>query len=68
MALLFGTGVGADLAGKDGKCNTFIGSPYWLAPEVIMAMEDGLYRQVSSLPPTAAKPMEKRRLMGSWLS
>lgn len=31
-------GASADLVGRDGKCNTFIGSPYWLAPEVIMAM------------------------------
>eukprot|EP00730_Choanoeca_flexa_P006278 TRINITY_DN12124_c0_g1_i6.p1 TRINITY_DN12124_c0_g1~~TRINITY_DN12124_c0_g1_i6.p1 ORF type:complete len:865 (+),score=247.45 TRINITY_DN12124_c0_g1_i6:170-2764(+) len=36
-------GVSADLVGREGKCNTFTGSPYWMAPEVIMAMEDGVY-------------------------
>ncbi|EDQ90751.1 uncharacterized protein MONBRDRAFT_18575, partial [Monosiga brevicollis MX1] len=34
---------GADLSKKDGRCNSFVGSPYWIAPEVIMAMDTGTY-------------------------
>eukprot|EP01147_Barroeca_monosierra_P001070 gene1070-4301_t len=36
-------GASADVATRDGRANTFIGSPYWLAPEVIMAMDTGTY-------------------------
>ncbi|EGD83328.1 STE/STE20/TAO protein kinase [Salpingoeca rosetta] len=36
-------GASADVANTEGRANTFIGSPYWLAPEVILAMETGTY-------------------------
>jgi serine/threonine protein kinase len=36
-------GVSAQLATTESRCHTFVGSPYWIAPEVIMAMEDSDY-------------------------
>jgi serine/threonine protein kinase len=33
-------GVSAQLAGKNGKRNTFVGTPQWMAPE---ALSGGLY-------------------------
>eukprot|EP00043_Microstomoeca_roanoka_P010707 m.101539 g.101539 ORF g.101539 m.101539 type:complete len:836 (+) comp14981_c0_seq1:109-2616(+) len=36
-------GASADVSDRDDRANTFIGSPYWLAPEVIMAMDTGTY-------------------------
>ena len=35
-------GIGSCLA-ETGKANTFVGSPFWMAPEVVMAMETGTY-------------------------
>lgn len=35
-------GISKLLEGSDTAANTFIGSPYWMAPEVILAMETGM--------------------------
>jgi len=43
-AVLADFGVSIDLSeSADGGCGTFVGSPYWIAPEVVLAMEDGQY-------------------------
>lgn len=43
MVKLSDFGASADLSRGEGSASTFIGSPYWMAPEVIMAMETGRY-------------------------
>lgn len=42
-AIIADFGVSALLNDDDDRCHTFVGSPYWIAPEVIMAMDDGAY-------------------------
>jgi len=40
-------GVSAQIAGKNGKRNTFVGTPQWMAPE---ALSGGLYDSRVCLP------------------
>eukprot|EP00038_Savillea_parva_P029533 m.71721 g.71721 ORF g.71721 m.71721 type:complete len:657 (+) comp8733_c0_seq1:224-2194(+) len=43
-AVLADFGVSIDMSDiPDERCGTFVGSPYWIAPEVVLAMEDGTY-------------------------
>eukprot|EP00039_Didymoeca_costata_P013272 m.199274 g.199274 ORF g.199274 m.199274 type:complete len:588 (+) comp15724_c0_seq2:296-2059(+) len=42
-AIISDFGVSSILNDEDDRCHTFVGSPYWIAPEVITAMEDGSY-------------------------
>eukprot|EP00041_Stephanoeca_diplocostata_P020833 m.474237 g.474237 ORF g.474237 m.474237 type:complete len:637 (-) comp21674_c0_seq1:423-2333(-) len=43
-AVLADFGVSKDMTTvPDGRCGTFVGSPYWIAPEVVLAMEEGQY-------------------------
>lgn len=55
----------ADFGSGAARCpaNSFIGTPYWMAPEVIMAMESGLYTgrvDVWSLGITAIEMAERK--------
>lgn len=42
LAMIGDFGISKALS-NDEQANTFIGSPYWMAPEVILAMETGTY-------------------------
>jgi len=49
QAVISDFGVSALLEEDETRCHTFVGSPFWIAPEVITAMEDGDYDNAADI-------------------